>query len=177
MDSRLITCRFATSADIGFIQATVRCSWETHFKAFLTDDHIRFDMQREYGDAVLRQHLDGGPQTFWIAQDAVTAIPLGFVATERLEQGEIATLMIHKVYLDAQLTGQGIGSQLMAWLRSYAVQLGCSQLMLMVNRYNRAKNFYEAHGFVITEETDTQVGESETGETYWRNDYRMVSVL
>jgi GNAT superfamily N-acetyltransferase len=173
----MITCRLATPADIGFIQATVRGSWETHFKAFLTDDHIRFDMEREYGDAVLNHHLDAGPQTFWIAEDTQTKALLGFVATEKIEDGGAATLMIHKVYLVAHLTGQGIGSEVMAWLKDLAAQLGCSQLMLMVNRYNRAKNFYEAHGFVVIEETDTKVGESETGETYWRNDYRMICPL
>lgn len=49
--------------------------------------------------------------------------------------------------------------------------LGAENLDLNVNRYNKARFFYEKVGFVIIKEEDIPMGE------YWMNDFVMRKVL
>jgi len=177
MPPSLIHCRSAMVDDVSFIQATVRASWQTSFASFVPPQQLAFDLDREYGPEVLGKHLAHGPQHFYIIEDALTQEAKGFMALEHLDVEGLPTTTLHKLYFHPTFTGQGFGATTMAWLKKTALSHGSSQLALLVNRRNKAKGFYERHGFVVVGEVDTQIGQGPHGEAYWRNDYRMICAL
>ncbi len=93
--------------------------------------------------------------------------PVAFAGySPRDEAPEI--IKLHKLYCLPGTQGKRL------WQRSIinevineTLKAGKRTLDLNVNRYNKAKNFYEKMGFVIAYEEDIPIGK------YWMNDYVM----
>jgi diamine N-acetyltransferase len=162
--------RAASQADIPAIERIARASWESaYLDVFLSRPQLEYDLAREYAPEVLSQQM-AGHQTFVILADDANQ-PIGFAAYSA-DLTETTTLFLNKLYLDPHLKGQGYGRFLLNYVFNEALRQGFSQLALLVNRRNPAVTFYKHLGFVITANVDTAIGES-----YWRNDYRMIKTL
>ena len=64
--------------------------------------------------------------------------------------------------------GNGTGKMLLEHVVNSIKEKDATALTLNVNRYNKARYFYEKHGFTIEEEVDIDIGEG-----YFMNDYIM----
>ncbi len=75
------------------------------------------------------------------------------------------------MYLDPNLQGGGFGRKLLEEIENQIKNLGGKILDLNVNRYNKARFFYEKVGFEAILEEDIPIG------NYWMNDFVMRKVL
>jgi ribosomal protein S18 acetylase RimI-like enzyme len=68
--------------------------------------------------------------------------------------------------------GKGTGRFLLDYILKEIKQQGAVSLQLQVNRYNKAKDFYEKLGFTVIEEADFDIGNG-----FFMNDYVMEKKL
>ena len=64
--------------------------------------------------------------------------------------------------------GKGTGKILLEYVINSVKEMGATSLELNVNRFNKARYFYEKQGFVVTGEQDIDIGGS-----FFMNDYLM----
>ncbi len=64
--------------------------------------------------------------------------------------------------------GNGTGKMLLEHVVRSIKERDATALTLNVNRYNKARYFYEKRGFTIAQEVDIEIGEG-----YFMNDYIM----
>jgi len=74
---------------------------------------------------------------------------------------------LHKIYILPECQGKGYGVQLIDEVKRRLIAQKITILDLNVNRYNKAKNFYEKLGFKVVDEEDVPIG------PYWMNDFVM----
>ncbi len=75
---------------------------------------------------------------------------------------------VHKLYVHPMLHGKGFGKTMLDAIVEDITKKEAIAIQLNVNRYNRAKSFYERYGFSIIDEEDIAIGEG-----YFMNDYVM----
>ncbi len=162
--------RKATPDDVLAIGHIARDAWEAAFLGvFLERDQLEYDLEREYAPEVLREQMTT-TQTFVILEDGQNQT-VGFAA-HSLNPEKPEELFLNKLYLNPHVKGQGYGKQLLAHVCQQALEHGCQQITLLVNRKNPAVEFYQRMGFQIEANVDSQIGEN-----FWRNDYRMMKLL
>jgi GNAT superfamily N-acetyltransferase len=92
--------------------------------------------------------------------------PVAFAGySPRGEDPEVYKL--HKLYCLPQTQGKGYGKILINEVAAKTLEAGKHLLDLNVNRYNKAKTFYEKMGFKVIYEEDVPIGK------YYMNDYVM----
>lgn len=74
---------------------------------------------------------------------------------------------LHKLYVLPENHGLGYGRLLIDEVKRRLINENIRILDLNVNRYNRAKSFYEKMGFSVIAEEDVPIG------PYWMNDFVM----
>jgi ribosomal protein S18 acetylase RimI-like enzyme len=100
---------------------------------------------------------------FLIIYDEIT--PVGFASYSQTEPG---IFKLHKIYVLPGQQGKGTGRFLMDYVIKTIMAQGAKALLLNVNRYNKAKDFYEKLGFTVKKEEDVDIGNG-----YFMNDYVM----
>jgi len=75
---------------------------------------------------------------------------------------------IHKLYILPQIQGNGIGKKIIDYIKDIAIFNENSSIILNVNRFNKAKDFYLKYGFKITKEIKINIGNG-----YIMDDYVM----
>ncbi|HEX6893022.1 MAG TPA: GNAT family N-acetyltransferase, partial [Chryseolinea sp.] len=90
----------------------------------------------------------------------------GFAAYgRRKENPQVAKL--HKIYVLPENQGKGYGRLLIEEVKRRIILENIRILDLNVNRYNKARHFYEKMGFSVIAEEDVPIG------PYWMNDFVM----
>lgn len=120
-----------------------------------------------YEEEALRQQMQEG-QTFLLLFEEKT--PIGFAAFS-LKDATEHVYKLNKIYLLTELQGKGYGKVLLSAAEEEVRKRGAAVLDLNVNRYNKAKQFYERCGYTVHLEEDIPIG------PYWMNDYVMRKVL
>jgi diamine N-acetyltransferase len=157
------TIRAATTADIPTINRLAAAIWEPTYRPILSGEQIDYMFEMIYTLEALQQQMQTG-QTFLILYEG--GEPLGFAAyslKDELEQ----VYKLNKIYLLPTRQGQGLGKFLLNAAETIVKTEGARFLDLNVNRYNKAKDFYERCGYRVYAEEDIPIG------PYWMNDYVM----
>ena len=81
--------------------------------------------------------------------------PVGFASYSTIAPG---VSKLHKIYVHQNTQGQGIGKQLIDHIISDLRSRSIHTLRLNVNRYNKARSFYEKLGFIVVKEEDIDIG-------------------
>jgi GNAT superfamily N-acetyltransferase len=158
-----LTIREATPADIPTINRLAAAIWEPTYRPILSKEQIDYMFQVIYTNEALQQQMQEG-QTFLILYEGVT--PLGFTAfSVKDEPGKVYKL--NKIYLLPERQGEGLGKLMLDAVEERVSKAGALYLDLNVNRYNKAKSFYERCGYQVHQEEDIPIG------PYWMNDYIM----
>lgn len=155
--------RSANAADIPLIKALAEATWEPTYRSILSQEQIAYMFDVIYTEEALQHQIEEG-QNFLLlyAQQQ----PLGFAAYSRKDaQGQAYKL--NKIYMLPQCQGKGYGKALLAAVEEAVKQQGATYLDLNVNRYNKAKIFYEHCGYHVHQQEDIPIG------PYWMNDYVM----
>jgi ribosomal protein S18 acetylase RimI-like enzyme len=126
---------------------------------------MEYMLELFYSVTALRQQMQDGHQ-FIIASE--NNIPLGFAAYSPKNIQELSVFRLHKIYINPQQQGKGIGKLLLDFIIKDIRPAGATELELNVNRHNKALGFYKKYGFSITREEDIDIGQG-----YLMNDYVM----
>lgn len=161
--SSMTSIRLATLTDLPIIQQLAEATWEPTYRSILTQEQIAYMFEVIYTpDALTKQMQEG--QTFMLLQENGT--PVGFAAFS-VKDPETQVYKLNKIYLLPETQGKGYGKLLLQAVEQEVKSRGAHTLDLNVNRYNKAKSFYERCGYHVHHEEDIAIG------PYWMNDYVM----
>jgi GNAT superfamily N-acetyltransferase len=160
----MFTITQATINDLETIRQIADKTWWEAYSAILEKEQISFMLDEIYSVEKISNQLKNNTQTYLLLIEGDK--PVAFAAySPREEDPEIYKL--HKLYCLPETQGKGYGKILINEVASKTLEAGKHTLDLNVNRYNKAKNFYEKMGFSVAYEEDVPIG------PYWMNDYVM----
>lgn len=156
--------RQATVNDVDTILQIAEKTWWATYSPILDKEQISFMLSEIYSVEKITSQLKNNTQTYLLLiGDNKPVAFAGF--SPREDDPDIYKL--HKLYCLPETQGQGYGKILINEVAQKTIEAGKHTLDLNVNRYNKAKNFYEKMGFSIAYEEDIPIG------PYWMNDYVM----
>ena len=156
--------RKAATGDVELICRIADQTWWHAYSPILEKEQISFMLGDIYSAEKIKAQLQSGTQTYLLLIEDER--PVAFAAySPREENPEIYKL--HKLYCLPETQGRGYGKILIDAVIDKTLEAGKHTLDLNVNRYNKAKTFYEKMGFVLAYEEDIAIGK------YWMNDYVM----
>jgi len=164
-----VTLREATSADIPLIQGIARATWPVSYADMISPAQIAYMLDLMYGTSALEAQFGPKGHRFFIAEQDGT--PIGFAGFEHGYQGMPRT-RLHKLYVLPEAQGRGVGSVLLEALTTEARKAADTAIELNVNKHNRAKAFYQRHGFTVERDEVLDIGEG-----YVMDDHVMVRGL
>lgn len=158
-----MTISVATQEQLPIVQELAYKIWPSTYGHILSKDQFDYMMELMYSIDSLEKQLATKP--FLLVEDEGEFI--GFVSYE-INWENTAKTKIHKLYVLPTIQGKGIGKLLINHVRELALKAQNSALLLTVNRFNKAKEFYLKQGFHIAEEKQFQIGNG-----YIMDDYVM----
>lgn len=162
-----LSYRVANHKDIEAIREIANKTWFVTYEPILGKEQPKFMFDEIYSEAALAKQMDDG-QTFILQYLAENLLAF---ASYSVKEGEEFTYKLNKLYLNPDFQGGGYGKKLITFVEKNVKSLGAKNLDLNVNRYNKARFFYEKVGFEIIKEEDIPFG------GYWMNDFAMRKVL
>lgn len=154
-----------TKDDVIIVHQLARTIWPEAFKDILEPAQIEYMLEWMYNVNTLTEQAQTGHLFYMITSDGV---PKGFIGLEP-NYPDVGTLRIHKLYVQANAHGLGLGKALLEKALEVGRELDVATINLNVNRYNKAVDFYKHHGFQIVKEEDIKIGKG-----YLMEDYVMV---
>jgi len=160
----MYTIRKATLADVESIRTIADNTWRPAYGHILSAEQLNFMLAEIYSPEKISAQITGGSQTYLMLIEGDKAVAFAGYSP-RDENPEIYKL--HKLYCLPETQGKGYGKILINEVINKTLEAGKNTLDLNVNRYNKAKAFYEKMGFAVVYEEDVPIGD------YWMNDYVM----
>ncbi len=154
--------RKASIDDIPLIRELTFRVWPQTYASIISEEQIDYMLEMTYSESSLQIQMEEGSK-FIIASDDHE--PVGFAAYGEIKPG---LWKLHKIYILSSQQGKGTGRFVVDHIIREINGLGATALQLQVNRYNKARNFYEKIGFTVIEEADFDIGNG-----YFMNDYVM----
>ena len=152
----------ASTDDIGLIRELTFNIWPQTYAAILSTEQIAFMLDMMYSEASLKKQMQEGSQFIIVYDDKV---PVGFASFKETEPN---VYKLDKIYILPSQQGKGTGKFVVGYIIAELKNKNAKALQLQVNRYNKARNFYEKLGFVVLYEADFDIGNG-----YFMNDYVM----
>jgi GNAT superfamily N-acetyltransferase len=150
--------------ELQIVQDLAYATWPDTFKEILSPEQIRYMLDWMYNLETLKEQVKAGHQFFVCMIDG---IPVGFIGLEPFHPDE-HKLKIHKLYVLPSTQGTGVGKILFKQAVIVARELKIERIVLNVNRYNKAVEFYKHLGFTVAYEENIDIGNG-----YWMEDYVM----
>jgi ribosomal protein S18 acetylase RimI-like enzyme len=163
----MINIRLANENDLTTVERLAREIWPVAYDGIVPPQQLEYMLNLIYNNAALRDQLLNQQHIFlMVEQDGK---PVGFASYSTVAPG---ISKLHKIYVHQSTQGQGIGKQLIDHIIAQLKPQSIHTLRLNVNRYNKARFFYEKLGFVIMKEEDIDIGSG-----YYMIDYVMEKKL
>jgi len=154
----------ASAADIALIQDIAEKTWWPTYSSIVPEAQIRYMLDAIYSTETLLNVIQGSTQHFILIKDEDGVQGFASFGPRSDERG---VYKLHKIYVLPDNQGKGYGAQLVAEVKRRLKVQGIHTLDLNVNRFNKARDFYERLGFTVIREEDVPIG------PYWMNDYVM----
>jgi len=162
----MIVIRPAGESDIPAIQEIAQLTWPVTYGPILPSQQLDYMLELIYNKEALKAQFQKGHQFLLATEDDNS---VGFASYGLIEKKDDRTVFkLHKIYIDPAQQGKGIGKLLLDRVMAEIKNAGATQLILNVNRFNKARNFYEKLGFSVIAEEDIDIGNG-----YFMNDYVM----
>ncbi len=155
--------RKATPDDIPLIRELNFRIWPQTYAAILSQEQINYMLDLMYSEASLTRQMTEEACNFIIVYE--NGNPVGFASFSETETG---IWKLHKIYILPNQQGKGTGRFTLDYIINTIKAQGAKVLQLQVNRYNKAKDFYEKLGFSVIKIADFYIGNG-----YFMNDYVM----
>lgn len=146
--------RHATENDIAKIQHVVQLTWPVTYGEILSSEQIAYMLEKMYSSDKLLSQLKEG-HIFLLAEDESGI--LGFAGIELHYLGR-ETTRLHKIYVLPSAQGKKVGISLVKEIVDISKAENQTIINLNVNRYNKARNFYEKLGFEVIRDEDIDIG-------------------
>ncbi|WP_276380397.1 GNAT family N-acetyltransferase [Flavobacterium sp. H4147] len=153
----------AALKDIAKIQEIAHITWPITYGEILTKEQLEYMLDLIYSNETLSNQIQNKEQLFYLISDADSVI--GFIGIEHNYKNEAIT-KIHKIYLLPETQGKGFGKMVFDEIGKMALENNSATLLLNVNRFNTALNFYKKLGFEIKETVDIEIGNGYLMEDY-----------
>jgi len=150
---------------IGFLAYQI---WPITYKDILTLDQLQYMLNLIYSPASLRKQMTVLQHQFLLAE--IDDEPVGFASYSKIDKP--STYKLQKLYVRTDIQGKGLGKTLLEYVEETVKDAGAKNLHLNVNRFNKARSFYEKMGFVVIKEEDVDIGNG-----YLMNDFVMEKML
>jgi len=156
----------ATEKDIPLIQDLAKRSWENAYAEILSAEQMEYMLSEMYSEAEIGNHLQNKNYHYYLIQDEGNGSYEGFIGYEcNYEEG---TTKLHRIYLVPESKGKGFGKEALRFLNQKVTENGNNRIILNVNKYNAARNFYESQGYTVYGE-----GIFDIGQGYVMDDFLM----
>ncbi|MDB5110983.1 MAG: family N-acetyltransferase [Mucilaginibacter sp.] len=160
--------RQATVNDVEIIRQIAEQTWWPAYSPILATEQIAFMLGEIYSAEKITIQIAENQQTYLLLIEDER--PVAFAAYSPREE-DVEIYKLHKLYCLPITQGKGYGRVLIDEVCKKTLEAGKHTLDLNVNRYNKAKSFYEKMGFSVAYEEDIPIG------PYWMNDYVMQKKL
>ena len=154
----------ATIEDLKTVKDLAYRIWPATYGKILPEKQLAYMLDLFYNEKALKQNV-AEHHTFILLKENDAFV--GFADYELDYKSESIT-RIHKIYLLSETQGKGFGKKLIQYIENKAIESNNVKLSLNVNRFNKAKDFYESQGFRIAFEEDVELDFG-----YLMEDYRM----
>jgi ribosomal protein S18 acetylase RimI-like enzyme len=155
-----------TKKQLLVIKDLANAIWPSTYGNILSTAQLEYMLDTFYSIANLEKQMDNG-QVFELLFEDKTAI--GFVAYElncNFDNLSQPLTKIHKIYLLPETQGKGFGKFMIDEIVKIAKSNNQKGIFLNVNKYNKAKIFYEKLGFVISKEEVIDIGNDYVMDDY-----------
>lgn len=155
----------ATPKDIPLIQDLAKRSWEMAYSKILSPGQISYMMAEMYSEKEISSQMENPDWRYFLIKDDEGNFG-GFIGYQF--NYEPKTTKLHRIYMVPESKGKGLGKFALNYLKNHVSENGNERIILNVNKYNNAKDFYESQGFKVYEE-----GVFDIGNGYVMDDYLM----
>ncbi|WP_284461725.1 GNAT family N-acetyltransferase [Chryseobacterium sp.] len=146
----------ATAKDIPLIQDLARRSWENTYADILSAEQMEYMLAEMYSETEIENHLQNPDYHYYLIQDENNSSFEGFIGYEH--DYEPQTTKLHRIYLVPESKGKGFGKEALQFLNLKVAENGNERIILNVNKYNSARNFYESQGYKVFGEGTFDIG-------------------
>jgi GNAT superfamily N-acetyltransferase len=152
--------RKALLSDIPIIQEIAEKAWRPTYEHILTEEQTVFMLNLMYHSETLENQING-KITYFVIEDHQKK--LGYFAVENLNDNQVK---LHKLYLDPTKKQMGLGSKIIEFIKNWTLKNKRNYIILNVNKYNSAVQFYHKMGFNIIEEMILDIGNGYVMDDY-----------
>lgn len=163
MTDEPISIRPAELDDINTIGFLAQQIWPVAYDGIVPPDQLQYMLNLFYSPASLRRQMVDERQQFLLVEQGEEAI--GFASWSAMK--EPGVFKLHKLYVLQGQQGKGLGRSMLQFIFGVIGPEGAQVLRLNVNRFNKARQFYEKLGFRVIGEEDVAIG----------NDYFMIDYI
>ena len=160
---KMIVCN---KEQLSIVRDLANTIWPSTYGNILSTAQLEYMLDTFYSIANLEKQMNNG-QVFELLLEDNNII--GFVAYElncNLENLNQPLTKIHKIYLLPETQGKGFGKFMINEIVKIAKSNNQKGIFLNVNKYNKAKIFYEKLGFVISKEEVIDIGNDYVMDDY-----------
>ena len=160
---KMIVCN---KEQLSIVQDLANAIWPSTYGNILSNAQLEYMLDTFYSIAKLEKQMNNG-QIFELLFDETNAI--GFFAYElncNFDNLNQPLTKIHKIYLLPETQGKGFGKFMINEIVRIAKSNNQKGIFLNVNKYNKAKIFYEKLGFVISKEEVIDIGNDYVMDDY-----------
>ncbi len=158
--------RNATVEDIELIRTLCFKVWPQTYSKIISKEQIDYMLEMMYSETSLKQQIKEGCNFLIISDDVK---PVGYASYQHTGNGNYK---LHKIYILPETQGKNAGRFLLDYIIQDITKKNGVALQLQVNRFNKAKDFYERLGFKVIKEANFDIGNG-----YFMNDYIMEKKL
>lgn len=144
-------------------------TWGATYGEILSPEQLEWMFEWMYSPESLEKQMRDGHTFFLLYEDKS---PIGYVSVNQERENRYH---LQKLYLIPNKQGSGLGAKLLEKAEEFVQEIKTSEvvdLVLNVNRENKALHFYKKHGFEIESEGDFSIGNG-----YYMNDYILKKTL
>lgn len=155
-----LAIRQADTNDITVIRELQEKIWYPTYLPILDQEQVDYMFDLMYSFDALKDQMENQLHTFLllVSDTEVT----GFASYSVTDNKDVFKL--HKIYVLPETQGTGSGKFLLQAVIAECAKKGAKEVRLNVNRYNKARFFYEKMGFVVLYEDDIPVGPYEMND-------------
>lgn len=159
------TIRIATTKDIPLIRQLAEQVFPETYKNIITPEQCRYMMDMMYSEESLRRQMTKEGHVYQLL--SVDGEAAGYVSVQPIESD---LYELQKIYVLPRFQGRHLGRTLFDAAVALVKKLHPEpcRIFLHVNRYNKAKTFYEHLGLEVTKQGDYDIGHG-----FFMNDYIM----
>jgi GNAT superfamily N-acetyltransferase len=149
-----MTFSVVAKSQLEIIQDLAKAIWPDTYGAILSKEQLEFMMEMMYSLDSLENQLKNNNVFLLVKEENEF---LGFASYE-LNFNNSNKTKIHKLYILPTIQGKGVGKNLIFYIQEIAKKGNNSALILNVNKYNKAKDFYLHNQFEITDSLVVDIG-------------------